>query len=180
MKKKAYLPDVYFTNRTNTSRFAVGVSGANPLYVIGLNPSTADDQKSDRTISKIINFAAINGFDGFVMFNLYPQRTPYPKRLPRNATMQLVHQNCRYLKKVLTKTEKIFLLAAWGSSIELRPYLPGCLKLLTKEIKSQNTTWLKIGSLTKNGHPRHPSRASYKEKLQHFDIDAYLANKKIP
>lgn len=44
----------YKINSNNTCRFVLGSSGQKPLFVIGLNPSTADDKKPDRTIRRVI------------------------------------------------------------------------------------------------------------------------------
>ena len=50
------------------------------LYVIGSNPSTADDTKKDPTMTKVLKFAESNGFDGYVMLNLYPQKSTSPDK----------------------------------------------------------------------------------------------------
>ena len=57
-----YNPDIYHRNTNNSCRYALGISGKNPLFVVGLNPSTADDQKPDQTIKKVMGFAQRNGF----------------------------------------------------------------------------------------------------------------------
>ena len=53
------------------------------MYVIGINPSTANEEKPDRTIGRVMGFAEENGFDGFAMINLYPQETGAGRRFPR-------------------------------------------------------------------------------------------------
>ena len=47
---------------------------AKPLVVIGVNPSTADETYPDPTVRKVIGFAKLNNYDGFVMLNLQPLR----------------------------------------------------------------------------------------------------------
>lgn len=48
---------------------------------IGLNPSRANESRSDNTITKIGKVAAFNGFGGFYMMNLFSLVSPYPKDL---------------------------------------------------------------------------------------------------
>lgn len=53
----------------------------NPLIIIALNPSTADEKLPDDTMKRVVPYMEINGFDGFVMLNLYPLRSTNPKVL---------------------------------------------------------------------------------------------------
>ena len=49
--------DIYEANLDNSARFVIGEAGSRPLHIIALNPSTADQNKSDTTITKIKNFS---------------------------------------------------------------------------------------------------------------------------
>jgi hypothetical protein len=51
---------------------------------IGLNPSTANGEKNDATISILIRMLDILGFGGFYMMNCFPYITSNPKLLKRN------------------------------------------------------------------------------------------------
>jgi hypothetical protein len=59
----------------------------NPLFGqrlimgIGLNPSTADENKLDPTLTRIARFSEREDIDGFWMSNLFGLRTPYPKEM---------------------------------------------------------------------------------------------------
>lgn len=55
----------------NTVRYLLKKEGKRILYVIGINPSTANETKPDRTLGRVMGFAEENGFDGFAMVNLY-------------------------------------------------------------------------------------------------------------
>src|SRR5208337_4601641 len=46
-------------------------SYANNVMFIGLNPSTADEEQNDTTISRCIGFAKRWGYGGIYMLNLY-------------------------------------------------------------------------------------------------------------
>lgn len=83
----------YKINSNNTYRFVLGSSGQKPLFVIGLNPSTADDKKPDKTIRRVMGFAEGNGFDSFVMMNLYPQRATKPTDLEKQLDLEILNKN---------------------------------------------------------------------------------------
>ena len=174
-----YKIDIYQNNKDNSARFTLGCSGKHPLFVLGLNPSTADDQKPDRTITKIITFAKNAHFDGFVMLNLYAQRTPYPNQLHVALNQDLHLANLEKIRECLGSFKQPSILAAWGGDLRLRPYLFECLQDIWKTAASVDPNWLKIGELTQNGHPRHPSRAAYKFGLTTFNIHNYLEERNI-
>ncbi len=48
-------------------RYSLTNKGVNPLIVIGINPSTADKDKPDATMRRVMGFAERYGFDSFVM-----------------------------------------------------------------------------------------------------------------
>ena len=48
---------------------------------IMLNPSTADDGADDPTLRRVIAFSWLWGFDGALVFNLFPFRSPHPRAL---------------------------------------------------------------------------------------------------
>lgn len=50
---------------------------------IGLNPSTADEQANDPTVTRCINFAKSWGHDGIVMLNLFAYRATDPREMKR-------------------------------------------------------------------------------------------------
>ena len=66
-----------------TKRFLLGQHGKKELLAIGLNPSTANEQRLDPTSRNIKTIAQNNGFDGWWLTNLYPHRTPKPSELPK-------------------------------------------------------------------------------------------------
>lgn len=169
-----YQIDIYQNNPDNSARFALGTVGKNPLFVIGLNPSTADDKKPDMTITKIRNFAEKANFDGFIMLNLYPQRTPFPDQLHSELNTALHQENVQHILQCLKGYEHCSILAAWGATLAVRLYVSQCLTEIKTAMNPLNVTWLKIGDLTQGGHPRHPSRAAYALGLTPFDIASYL------
>ena len=170
----SYTINIYRKNAANTERYLLGKKGTKPLIAVGLNPSTADDQKPDMTIRKVLGFADRYGYDGFIMINLYAHRTPYPDCLPQVIDPNCHQNNLREISTLLRSLPQPNLLAAWSESITVRPYLKECLTSLLSQLAILNPTWWKIGEYTKTGHPRHPSRAAYNLVLNPFDVEAYL------
>lgn len=161
-------------------RFTLGTSGTKPLFVIGLNPSTATEKFPDFTIKKVMSFAEQAGFDSFIMFNLYAQRTPYPDQVHNKLDKALHLENIAKIVAALSKQEKPSILAGWGETIKVKPLFAECLTDIYNATQKQKINWLKIGELTKSNHPRHPSRAPYKFGLTKFNIKSYLTKKQTP
>ena len=68
-----YVPDPY-----SEYRYILGTRGARPLICIGINPSTAAPDHLDNTLKSAERIALFNGFDSFIMFNVYAQRATLP------------------------------------------------------------------------------------------------------
>ena len=62
-------------------RYLLAKKGKNNLLVVGLNPSTADAENSDPTMRNIDRIAGNNGYDGWLLVNLYPRRKSNPADL---------------------------------------------------------------------------------------------------
>jgi hypothetical protein len=169
-----YLPTIYINNNDNSCRFALGTEGIKPLIVVGINPSTADDKNPDRTINRVKGFAEGNGYDSFIMLNLYPQRTPFPSDLHSTMELSIHNQNLKTISDILAKNSNATILAAWSEKIVVREYLKECLKAIFETTKKFNVNWIILGDLTKSGHPRHPLYASYSVALNNFDITNYI------
>ncbi len=173
VKTAEYIIDIYENNQDNSARFALGKKSSKPLIVVGLNPSTADDTKPDRTIQKVRGFAMRNGFDGFIMLNLYPQRATHPEELAAEMDDSLMCENMIHIESILHDIPEPVLLASWGVTILQRPYFKTCIEQIHELARNRDAQWMKIGDLTKYGHPRHPSRVAY-QALSEFDIERYL------
>jgi hypothetical protein len=169
-----YNPTIYVNNDDNSCRFALGTEGVKPLIVIGINPSTADDKIADPTIRKVMGFTEGNGFDSFIMLNLYPQRTPYPDDLPASLDLEKHNQNLKTISEILEKHNNATLLAAWGDRVIIRAYLKECIKSIFETTKKFNLNWIYLGNLTTIGQPRHPLFTSFEVALTNFDIENYI------
>jgi hypothetical protein len=160
--------------KDDTIRYVLKKAGSNPLFVIGLNTSTADETKPDQTVSRAMAIAAEKKFDGFVMFNLYPLRETDPEKLPEKDTKKLLEKNIAAIQKELSDFSKPTILAAWGVNIEEREYLVESLQKIAQLEAAQGAAWKHYGDLTKDGHPRHLSRVEDGLELGKFDLNRYL------
>ncbi len=166
--------DLYQCNRDDSARYALGRLGERMLCVLGLNPSTANRDKPDMTVARVERIAQRRGFDGFAMLNLYPARHTLPGDLPRQADSALQRSNLRRIRAVVGASREPVIWAAWGGDIVLRDYLPAALASLAQGRHALPGRWMHYGELRKDGHPRHPSRASYDWDFHDFDVADYL------
>ncbi|MBQ8224607.1 MAG: DUF1643 domain-containing protein [Bacteroides sp.] len=157
----------------DTVRYLLEKRGERMLYVFGINPSTANENKADPTMRKVMGFAERNGFDGFVMMNLYPQRSTNPNGLHKERNEQLHQQNLITIAKTFTGTEAPVVLLAFGNNIAIRRYLKDCLRDIYRVLLPHHPNWCQIGIPTQEGHPRHPLYAKY-QPLSAFEVENYL------
>lgn len=117
-----------------------------PLVMyIGLNPSTANQDKNDNTITKLIKVSKNNGYGGFYMTNCFAYVSTDPKLLKRNPmsdewnndTLSVTAYKC---KNVVFAWGNFDVVKETGRDKELIEMFPNALCLF------QN----------KNGSPKHP------------------------
>ncbi len=166
--------DIYEDDKYRNSRFLLGREGKNKLFAVGLNPSTADNTKSDTTISKIRGVAERNGFDGFIVVDLCPLRHTKPDELPYGYDNGLMSENIERVFGYAGKQCNPVFWCAWGESIKIRNYLTECCGIFIEKDVEINAQWKRFGALTKKGHPRHPSRVRYGWKFQDFNALNYI------
>lgn len=154
-------------------RYLLKKEGSKPLVVIGVNPSTANDNRPDATMTRVLGIVERNGYDSFIMLNLYPQRCVKPSSLSPEFDPAIHEENLRQIKDALAGIDHPDVLLAFGDNIGIRPYLKNCLRNIVAVINGHNPHWLQLGTPTGNGNPRHPLYAGYRE-LTDFDINGYL------
>lgn len=154
-------------------RYLLKKEGSKPLVVIGVNPSTANDDRPDATMTRVLGIAERNGYDGFIMLNLYPQRSVKPASLSREFDAAIHEENLRQIKDALSGIDRPDVLLAFGDNIGIRPYLKNCLRDIVATITDHNPHWLQLGTPTGNGNPRHPLFGCNRD-LEEFDMNGYL------
>ncbi len=168
-EKWLYVPDYYCDYR-----YILGTKGQHPLICIGINPSTAEPGKLDNTLKSVERIALGNGFDSFIMFNVYAQRATRPQDMERECNMALHRENMEAFSYVLALSERPVIWAAWGTIILQRPYLVPCLLDMIELGERQNAAWVTAGTRSKNGgHPHHPLYLKKNSGLDAFDVRAY-------
>ena len=165
---------LYAPNFYSEYRYILGTRGKNPLICIGINPSTAQPGDLDNTLKSVERIALGNGFDSFIMFNVYAQRATDPDAMEKNCNLQLHKENLEAFRYVLSISDKPAVWAAWGTIIEKRPYLPECVKDMVAVGQEYNACWYCAGKVSKKGHPHHPLYLRKDEKIRPFDVDGYL------
>ena len=166
--------NIYSTAHDNLWRFTLGKSGQHKLLIIGLNPSTATNEQSDVTIAKVDTVAKHNGYDGFVMLNLYPVRSTDYNALSKAVDNTAFDDNLTRIERLISDEQQaVAIWAAWGNSIIARPYFQLAAIELIRRLQKYGVTWQHFGTLTALGHPRHPSRLNYSWSLSRFDAISY-------
>ena len=169
IEKWLYAPNFY-----SEYRYILGTRGKNPLICIGINPSTAAPDDLDNTLKSVQRIALGNGFDSFIMFNVYAQRATSPDDMEKECNPLLHAENLEAFRYVLSISENPTVWAAWGAIIEKRKYLPECVKDMLAAGEEFGAKWVCAGAITKKGHPHHPLYLRKDEKLKPFDTEAYL------
>jgi len=171
---------IYKNNgKQNTARFILGEilssKSKNPLICFGVNCSTAEPQSLDPTVRRVKNIAHAEGFDGWIMLNLYPERMTRFEDLDDHAKLDLHKKNLFYIKAVFKEYPKATVWAAWGGLIMRRLFLKQCLKDIANATSDSNIKWVYRGSLVGGeGHPHHPLYLRNDACFYPFNIKDYL------
>lgn len=172
IRKWIYAPNFY-----SEYRYILGTRGNKPLICIGINPSTAEPDHLDNTLKSVERIALGNGFDSFIMFNVYAQRATSPDDMERQCNPLLHRENLEAFRYVLSISENPTIWAAWGSIVEKRAYLSDCIRDMVQLGQQYDARWVCAGEITKKGHPHHPLYLRKDEKIKPFDITAYLEDR---
>ena len=169
IEKWIYVPDYYCEHRE-----VLGIVGSNSLIVIGVNPSTAEPNNLDPTLKSVERIAKANGFDSFIMFNLYPQRATNPDDMDVICNEDFLKMNVAAFEKCIKGISNPVIWCAWGNLIEKRDYLRECMKKLVEVGNRFGVIWMCAGPISKKGHPHHPLYLKSEEKLHPFFMDFYI------
>jgi len=155
-------------------RYILGTRGDRPLICVGINPSTAEPNNLDNTLKSVERIALFNGFDSFIMFNVYAQRATDPNDMESEKNQYLHEQNMAAFEYALSIGREPSVWAAWGTIVETRGYLKNCLGDMLALGEKYGARWLKAGNRTKAGHPHHPLYLKKDSVLEDFDAEAYF------
>ncbi len=170
IQKWLYAPNFY-----SEYRYILGTRGEKPLICVGINPSTARPDALDNTLKSVERIALGNGYDSFLMFNVYAQRATRPDDMERQCNLTLHRENMEAFRYLLRLGQEPTVWAAWGAIIEKRKYLPQCVADMLAISREYGANWCCAGPISKKGHPHHPLYLRKDEKLKPFDTEGYLA-----
>ena len=168
--KWLYVPDFY-----TEYRYILGTRGQKPLICIGVNPSTAEPDNLDNTLKSVERIALGNGFDSFIMFNVYAQRATRPADMEKCRNEALHRANMEAFDYILSLSETPAVWAAWGNIIEQRRYLKACVQDMIELGKAHGAVWYTAGKRSAKGHPHHPLYLRKDSPLDPFDAAEYCA-----
>ena len=169
IQKWLYAPNFY-----SEYRYILGTRGQKPLICIGVNPSTARPDALDNTLKSVERIALGNGYDSFLMFNVYAQRATDPNAMEKALNPLLHRENMAAFRYVLSLSLEPAVWAAWGAVIEKRSYLSQCVRDMLDIGKEYGARWYCAGAITKKGHPHHPLYLRKDEPLKPFPVEPYL------
>jgi len=165
---------LYVPNTYSEYRYLLGTRGSRPLICIGINPSTAAPDALDPTLQSVERIAHANGYDSFLMFNVYAQRATRPDDMERQCNLALHEENRKAFRYLLSLSSRPAVWAAWGNIIMKRDYLMDCMRDFVADGEAVGARWYTAGPLLKSGHPHHPLYLKRDTKLLDFDVHAYL------
>ena len=107
---------LYVPNHYSEYRYILGTRGRKPLICMGINPSTAAPDALDPTLQSAQRIALSNGYDSFLMFNVYAQRATRPDDMERTCNPMLRRENAAAFRWALERTREgsPAVWAAWG------------------------------------------------------------------
>lgn len=165
---------LYVPNTYSEYRYILGTRGKRPLICVGINPSTAAPDALDPTLQSVQRIAHSNGYDSFLMFNVYAQRATRPDDMEPQCNHRLHAENREAFRYLLSLSPEPAVWAAWGNIIMKRDYLMECMRDFLADGRTVGAKWYTAGPLLKSGHPHHPLYLKRDTALLDFDIEAYL------
>lgn len=166
---------LYVPNHYSEYRYILGTRGRKPLICMGINPSTAAPDALDPTLQSAQRIALSNGYDSFLMFNVYAQRATSPDDMEPECNPELHRENMRAFAYILSRTPDPVVWAAWGTIIEKRDYLWPCLRDMIALGEAAGARWVTCGKRSAAGHPHHPLYLRADAVPEPFDVAAYAA-----
>ena len=147
--------------------------GKNNLLCVGVNPKT--NEINNRNIDTIQRIASENGFDGWVVVNLYPKIEESASLLEIDVNENLFWENINGIDAVISKNQFEFktVLLSWGSEINSfnQIYLKQSAYYLFERFEKYKLDYVSIGEDI-NGNPLIPQISNH-QKLQKFDYKNY-------
>ncbi|WP_299536204.1 DUF1643 domain-containing protein [Ulvibacterium sp.] len=159
---------ICFPEKDSKKRFVLGKPGKRNLLCVGINPNTADGERLDPTSRNVEKIALNNGYDGWILVNLYPRRTKKVAFLETKPDRKLFWENLKLIQSLVSKNQfkfnKIWL--AWGNDIDAQhlTYLKDSAYHLCTTLQEFDLDFVSVGT-NNSGHPTHPSPQALAQKF---------------
>ena len=125
-------------------------AGGRFIVWIALNPSTADHEKNDPTVTRMCNFSKKWGYDGLKLLNIFALRSTDPREL-KNTVDPIGPDNDAWIKRV-ARVDGQDVVCAWG--------VHGAYKHRGADVMNDlllaSRANVSVLGWTKDGWPRHP------------------------
>jgi len=131
-------------------------SGPTAAFVL-LNPSTADAETDDRTVTRCVKYAAGMGFGRLVVVNLFGLRSSDPADLDSHPA-PVGPENDAHVAAAAGAADRV--IVGWGNA--------GAKRGRACEVAARLDADLYAIDTTNAGHPRHPSRTPYDTVIERF------------
>lgn len=140
-----------------------GDSSAAPVVWVMLNPSTADAELDDPTLTHCITFTRQAGWDRLVVVNLYALRSTDPAELARHP-VPVGPENLDHVRAALQEAGLI--VAAWGAHPAAK------LSSIRLKLAGMAPAGVDVAclGLTAGRHPHHPVRLGYSTPFVPFKL----------
>ncbi len=155
-----HAPDFILPKAYGSYRYALGKKGNNPLVVICMNPSAARGDSSDMTINRIIKVSQALNYDGWIVFNLYPERATDAKNIGKYKHA-VSEKNISIIREFLADSNIREVWGAWGNTKGIDT-LEVAKKELLDMLQKNGIRIFYFGTLTNEGNPRHPLQRNEK------------------
>ena len=152
------------------------------LLVCMLNPSTADEQTNDPTISRLCRLTESNGFGNLKVINLLGVRETNPQNIWLHGD-PVGEENWKIWNQVIKSLNpnEDMISVAWGRSPKSQKHLTLYRPILKQASfyldiwKNPLMTWI----TNVDGSPRHPLYINANEKLKSYNLNSYLEKTRI-
>ncbi|API59492.1 hypothetical protein BSL82_09385 [Tardibacter chloracetimidivorans] len=135
--------------------------------VIMVNPSTADAERDDATIRKLIGFRNRYGWGNLIVGNLFAYRATDVRELARVSDPAGLPDNDLHLMRMFREAQQI--VVAWGPISKQPAYHRGRFRKVLDLIDGGKPVF-SIGAPAKDGHPCHPLMLPYSRQLQPWSL----------
>lgn len=169
-----YEPNLVIPKQYKPYRYILGHIGTNNIMIMAMNPSSASEQYADATVSKVIKTAISNGYDGWIMCNLYPERSTDQMNM-ENFNLKLHKNN---VKNIINTMKEYNISEIWGAWGNLKSHaLKNAKKYWLDEFINNDIKLYCFNELSKQNNPKHPLylKIDFSNKF-YIDVDKLSEN----